>query len=71
MNLCACVCFFFYLAFALRSPVHTCGMQTQENGEFFISCVCVCICDEVVHTCISLRLHMRRTLEPGFWVTFI
>ena len=36
-------------------------MQIQENGKFSISCVCVCVCSyvEVVHTFISLHLHLR------------
>ena len=45
-------------------------MQIQENGNFSISCVCVCVCSyvEVVHTFISLHLHLRlcHTCEPGF-----
>ena len=65
---------FFVLAFALRlfASVNTCEaqMQAQENEHFSISCigawVCVCICVELVHTCISLLLHLCRSCEPGF-----
>jgi len=62
--------------------VHSCEIQThaqiqsQGNETFFISCVgacvCVCICFDVVHRCIFLRLHLRRTCEPGLkWVIVI
>ena len=51
-------------------------IQSQGNETFFISCVCsyicVCIYFDVVHTCIFLRLHLRRTCEPGVkWVIVI
>ena len=64
----------FYICLCVVS-VHSCEMQThvqiqsQGNETFFISCVgagvCVCICFDVVHRCIFLRLHLRRTCEPS------
>ena len=35
---CVCVC-------VCVSPVNRCGMQTQVNGKFSVSCVCACVCN--------------------------
>ena len=63
---CVCIC-------VCVSSVHMCEMQTQaqmkanENETFSISCFGAYVCFDVVHTCIFLflRLHLRRTYEPG------
>ena len=57
MNLCVVVTFRLRFPFSLFFPVF--------SLLFNCACVCTCISVEVVHTCISLRLHLRRLCEPG------